>query len=830
MPTTIEQPVDQPNLAPEKGLKKATQGAKPEKKDLQKLIQSFHSDLSKDRDEVWREIYSACHLVALFVKGKQVLRRSTHGDGWRYYAPLTDTGGSNIRPINVTRFYLDNVVVKWVQSQADLVVRPSKDTDQAILGARADDIIIEHYENKWYTPFFKQREARLALTTGNFVRRLYYCYDLPGKARKPIYGIEKLGGGGVSNCADCGWSGDMMEAERGCPQCGSQNVIAEPVPVVEAQSLQGMEEYEAGDIACESIPLWNLRWDLNESLENSSWVIYNRRIRKDVLRGQLQGKIKIEGGTTNDQGLEAIQALVYAGPAVGGRSSGGFLNRTDDKEAAYTDLTEMWLDPTLYGYIDLKEPVQTLAGQEIPAGPLVDTFPDGMCVMGIDEMRTILYLYNEHHRDHFVAGQYHLDPVAGAGDGAVDVIEVQRQFNIGNSQIFTQIRSQATPAVLYDKDLISGDEMDYLGHPELNVPVDLSRLPDQRSIQQAVHQLQPGQLPGHVTEYVHQFLNNMFQLTAHTTDFSGGLPGVNNTTATGAQIGSALAQSLHAPQLQLLAEVNKRTAELALKLFHKYCKDERYLRLAGKNDAEYGLWIKGSDVDTDVVIEIVPESWLPQSGFEKRERLKEFIQFFGGADGLSQAMVNHPQMVGELVKLTDVSLDLGDWDSAIRMGRRRIEQMKVQLPTVMQQAAGMPPEMMMQLQAQGIDPAMVLAKSLMDGIQPPPDIRENGHEAAAAYYREWLTTDEGLKADKILYTAVKMLADQELMFIVQGGPMGAAQQSAMAMGMLPQIPPAGAPPAGPPSGEGPPEPQAQQTADSANGNLSAPQPGAMGGQ
>jgi hypothetical protein len=164
------------------------------------------------------------------------------------------------------------------------------------------------------------------------------------------------------------------------------------------------------------------------------------------------------------------------------------------------------------------------------------------------------------------------------------------------------------------------------------------------------------------------------------------------------------------------------------------------------------------------------------------------------------------------------------------MGRRRIEQMKVQLPTVMQQAAGMPPEMMMQLQAQGIDPAMVLAKSLMDGIQPPPDIRENGHEAAAAYYREWLTTDEGLKADKILYTAVKMLADQELMFIVQGGPMGAAQQSAMAMGMLPQIPPAGAPPAGPPSGEGPPEPQAQQTADSANGNLSAPQPGAMGGQ
>lgn len=812
----------QPNLAPLAPAQKAAVGAKPEEVKLHEYLKKSFSTLSKERDDVWREIYSACHLVALFVRGKQMLRKSTYGNGWRFYAPLSDTGVDDIRAINLTRFYADNIVVKWVQSSSDLQVHATKDTDEAILAARAADILIEHYENEWYTPTFRQREARLALITGTYVRRIYYDSDGHGKARRPLFEDVTLGGGGGVACPSCGWAGSPDEAMNGqCPQC-DQPVESEAVPEMQAKSLTGVEEYDTGSLRCESVPLWNLRYDLSEPLETSPWLIYQRRVRKDIIRSKVQGQVKVERGKASEPGLDALQAMQFSGPAIGGKTTSGIVSKVDERDSEYTDLCEMWLTADMYGHVVLKEEVQTVSGQVIPAGPLSDSFPDGLCVMGLDGLEVILYLFNESHQDHFVAGQYHLDPISGAGDGVVDLIEIQRQFNIGNSQIFSQIRANATPAVLYDKDLITGDKAAYLGNPKMNIPVDLTRLPEQRGLSQAVHQLMPGQLPGHVIEYVHQFLNNMFQLTSHATDFGGGLPGVNNSTATGAQIGQALANSLHAPQLQMLAEVNQRTAKLTLKLFQKYCTDEQYLRLSGKNDAEQGVWLKGADIDTAVVIDVVPESWLPQSGLERRERLKEFITFFGNVDGLQAAIATSPKLVGNLIRSYDVNIDIGDWDAVLRLGRRRIEQLKKSLPVVQKMQESFDPQM---LEAMGPSVNIMLANMLLNSLQPMPDIREEGHDTAAAYYRDWLTTDEGLKSPEILREAVKSLADTHLRFQLMGGPQAAAQPPIDPMTGMPMMGGGG-------MGGGFPQmdvgQQGQQQAAAA-ANMGPPQVGAMAG-
>jgi hypothetical protein len=807
-------------------LKKASSGAKPEEVKLPEYLKGRFASLSKEREDVWREIYSTAHLIALFCRGKQQVRRARYSAGWRPYGDLKDTATDDIRSINLTRFYMDNIVVKWVQSSADLVVKAARDTDQATMAARAGDIVIEHYENALYSAAFKQREARLALITGTYVRRFYYVSDGTTKARRPVFEPITLQGSQSLYCTDCGAmeQGEAAGAEA-CPSCGSQAIIKDQAPPTEVQSLTKMEEYASGRICCDSVPLWNLRYDLSESPEESPYLIYSRRVRRDVVLGQLAGKMKVDAGKSQDPGLDAVSALAYAGPAVGGKNltGAGLINRADEEDAQFVDLVEMWLEPEMYGHIVLKQPVQTITGQTIPAGPLIDSFPKGLCVMGMDQMGTILYLFDECKKDHWVSQQYYLDVVTGAGDGLVDIIEIQRQFNIGNSQIFTQIRAQATPAVLFDKDLISGDKAAYLGNPKQNIPVDLTRLPEQRTLQQAVHQLPPGSLPGHVIEYVHQFLNNMFQLTAHTTDFSGGLPGVDNKTATGAKVGQSLAQSLHAPQLQLLAEMNQRSAIIVLKLFKEYCKDEHYLKLSGKSGADEGIWLKASQIETDVTIEVVPESWLPQNSFERQERLKSFIQFFGNVEGLQSAMQVSPHLVGELAKLCDVELDMGsDWDAAMRLGRSRIEKLKQGLPMVETMATNMPPGVIQGITDMGGDPAVLFANMLLNQLDPKPDIREDGHASAAAYYCSWLTTDEGLKATPILREAIKALADQHLRFQLQGGPMATAQMPMMGMGM----PPMGGAPAG---GGGAPQMSPEQGQPEQSAQLQAPQPGAMGG-
>jgi hypothetical protein len=61
-----------------------------------------------------------------------------------------------------------------------------------------------------------------------------------------------------------------------------------------------------------------------------------------------------------------------------------------------------------------------------------------------------------------------------------------------------------------------------------------------------------------IFQYV-QGLDSDLQLGAHTTDYSGGLPGVNNNTATGANITQALSASI--PQLAQYADFRRDSAE-----------------------------------------------------------------------------------------------------------------------------------------------------------------------------------------------------------------------------------------------------------------------------
>jgi hypothetical protein len=277
--------------------------------------------------------------------------------------------------------------------------------------------------------------------------------------------------------------------------------------------------------------------------------------------------------------------------------------------------------------------------------------------------------------------------------------------------------------------------------------------------------------------------------------------------------------------------MNRRGAKLVLELFQKYCKDEQYLRLAGKNDAEMGIWLKGADLDDTITIEIVPESWLPQSGFEKRERLKEFIGFFGNVDGLQAALVSAPKLVGDLIRLSDVDIDIADWDASIRLCRRRIEQMKKSLPIAEATASSMDPAMLDSMKAMGVDPAVMFANMLLNALDPLPDIREDGLDTMAAYYRDWLVTDEGLKASPMLREAVKSLADTTLRYQLMGGAQSVAMPPIDPLTGMPMGPAAmgmgggmGMPGGGgfPQMGMGQDQPEA-----AANANLSAPTVGAM---
>ena len=89
----------------------------------------------------------------------------------------------------------------------------------------------------------------------------------------------------------------------------------------------------------------------------------------------------------------------------------------------------------MYCDIDLNEDESTVEGPKLKKGStLLEMFPDGMCVVGINGMQTIIGVYAENHKDHIVSGIYHLQSFSGVGKGVSDAVDVKKEMDDLHSQ------------------------------------------------------------------------------------------------------------------------------------------------------------------------------------------------------------------------------------------------------------------------------------------------------------------------------------------------------------------------------------------------------------
>ena len=593
-----------------------------------------------------------------------------------------------------------------------------------------------------------------------------------------------------------------------CPNCGSPNIEAEEPAQAEVEAVTGYEQIELGDLVCETVPAFELKHDLTKTPQDSPYLIRRRRVRVPLLQAKFPD-IQIKPLASDDRGLGAeddLKRSVYSAPSP-------MLAMANDTSGEPTaDLIQVWLDPCMYSQSVLKDDFQTVSGQSILAGTrLAEMFPDGLYMAWIEGVNGCVELRNEHHRDYWVGSEYRLRAISSMGSGIEDIIEGQRQYNLIMSIIYTQLRTSAMPATLYDARLLPSGVSSYLGSLQ-NIPVELAALDDKRSLGDAVHQLSPQPPTQAHFEYGNQ-LNNFMQLASRVTDFSGGLPGVNNSTATGAQIAAANSQSLFGPQLALKAEVDRRGAEIILTLFKKYAIDERYVSLSGKRGEQDGIWLSQADLSVDVFAEVAPDSYLPQTNLERRERWQGLLMDLGGLPGLKMAMTEMPQMVEHLAELYDVDLGAEDYTAAAELSRERVDQMAQALPMWQMMAQMMPPTQMEIDPMTGaamevpVDPMAEAGQFLVGILQPPIELEEMGHLSAIMWCREWLTTDEGKKAPAELRAGVKAMIAAHL-----EGMMAEAQMTgavAMAGQPMPVMPEQDADGAAPPKNSNPDAKQMQ---------------------
>ncbi len=598
-----------------------------------------------------------------------------------------------------------------------------------------------------------------------------------------------------------------MPAAPVCPGCGSPNIVQTQAQPETVESVIGEEQYEVGDVCIESVPFFELRWNISKTLEDSEWLRRKRRLRVEVLEDTFKG-IKIKAKATEDTGLQSAENLRISTYGSGGRANRG----SKSEEGEYADFTQWWLRPCMYTNVVVQQDVETISGAPIPAGTnLSDMFPDGMYIAWIDGVDGPCEVRNECHADMWVSGQFRQRAMTGLGIGIEDIIEPQRQFNLIMSLIYTQLRTVSSPATLYDERLFGNNVTQYLGRPDVNIPFNTTNMPENYNIDQGIKRLQ-GIPPSSQHYQTAQLLINQMERASRVTSSSLGQSlGLDNKTAHGAQIAQTNADTMTIPYLCLKAEVDRKTAVKVVKCFQKHCFDQRWLQISGKRGEVTGMWLKAADLSDDLMAEVVPESYLPKTNYDKQQAFQQLLLMTGGPAGFFQLEKEAPELLHQVTQALGIDLGSKDYSAVTQLCRLRIEQMKANLPMVAQTIQMMPtaqPQldpMTGQMMMVPVDPNAEAGQMLAGSVTPPVDPFEMGHEASINRLRDWLSESEGIDADPMLRAGVDALITQHLQALMTETQIRGAIEG-MAM------PPAPMGPGGQPTGNqgGSPEKGSQQ--------------------
>jgi hypothetical protein len=695
---------------------------------LNRQLKEKYDDLIKRDEQSWREMIGVGQIISNFIEGNQILEYNRFNHS---YMP-TSKGRNDpqkIKAINLLQYYVTNLLSKWGSSNPDILLTPYSNADQAIAQARKANAVVDYLENKWYSPFFTFQEGLSALTMGWYARQV--APDFGSKsfhALKEIVEEKRIPiGKGYGKCADCGKTSDTSKQvvlnEKAkpmdaCPNCESVAYDYEPPAESLIKKVTGHEKVFLPDIICSHLHLTNTRFDIKRRAEESSWLIVEDEIEKGALRRML-GDLRIpEGESGNDFGLKAMEAISKAGSALAGSS--GIADRQTQRSKFV--LSKMYLSPDDMEEIIIGGDEQTVSKQKLPKGKkMSEAFPCGACIVGINGMSLIIGIFPDHHSQSVTSGVFHMKPMSGTGRGIGDAIEIQKQFNRRFSQIDRFFATRSTPATLHMEGAISPQDRKRLSQPDADIPVKMQNFPEVRDIRQLVAPLQGESVPGDLYNHTMNTLQGFMQITAHVTDFSGGLgQRVKNDTATGAEILDANADALAIPMLAIKADVTLHTAKHGFELFVNHTPVARFLPFKQKSQTNgVGLEISGEDVKGEYEWSIVPGSETPKNKFTKaRARATFFAQFQGGVVGWLAAREQAPAEIAELERDFDVDFATDNYDAVGEVCRNRWEKAKQQLGKM--------------------DYMQIVA-----GLQPSLLITEPAHKEKVLWFANLLDTDEG---------------------------------------------------------------------------------------
>jgi Zn finger protein HypA/HybF involved in hydrogenase expression len=692
--------------------------------------------------------------------------------------------------------FIDIITAQVAKSRSTIVVR-----------ARSEEKVEKQQAAKYATELIKDANASL-INARNTQREIKYSLLLSGEAYRYTYFDKNVEGRGIEKpkfgvkvskgtpkrwvCPECHASGseaDLAKGKNAVPPDAIPEVGA-PVPIGDGKELadeielgkpktrcpvcdfpqvdiiggrdfsvtiaEGTEYENIGDVCVEFIdPLEMTAVGAKDHIADALVVIRDRMIPRCVLEMLYPDKVLLATGTPDNL---RFQAATNQTPTYSGSEAFELLH-----------FQEVWLNPAVYhGYQSPRE--ETLPnGTRIAAGEQL-TMPGGVYFARVG--KTVVDLYEQSikecwsHAVNSITSDFH-------GQGEWDMMPLQEQKNEVRSIQVNGAMMESFRPLMARNGAVNVDQMP----SKAGAIVKINNLAEDKPLDYALSRVPGG--GGSIPDAyaLDDKLAGSMQQRSGAFSSTTDLPDAKLLgTATGVATLAEHAVGRRAPMLALRSEMEKEQAYQILEFRQSYWPDNMYESIDKKVGGDAGRWFRESNIRRDFTVEIVPESFMPQTAAQEAQNFNDLmaavVPLSGGDPAVLREMRRRAiELFGKGVVLDNYQLE--KVEAAVRLERLK------QIARFFEQEAGTPVyDQMGQPIAEMV--AAVLAETTKAIRMPhvsntadnvmnpdvnkpdlfqfvPVDVLLDAHHEYIEIYTEWMKSSEGRESTLFTRTCVRTL-------------------------------------------------------------------------
>lgn len=671
------------------------------------------------------------------------------GDGI-YYDPTVAT-------------FIDDLVSKLVKSRPKLVCKArNPDLIDKREAAKLAEKLLGLDDELTFTPKRQQREWKTNLLCGGETYRITYFN--PGKdgsgfdqdKREPV---EIEGGDEAHYCALC--DGTSVSDDGNCATCGNPQVDSIVAQSTTVMVKKGTEFKQVGDVDydipdCLEMTVIGETDDVSEALI----VMRDRVIARCVLEDALGQKIDAEPSIPARLRYKQLFA-----DSANNYKYGGSSGQASMREFDLLHYQELWVAPAVYASQTLPKDTQLKGGGVAKAGAKYrEAFPDGMYFSRIKQDIYNLYPQSTSeclsHAANSLGEGFH-------GRGEWDLNELGDQMTEAKSLKFNSAMNDSVSVLLIREG--AADLNDFENKPGQMIPVS-EDLKDTQ-LDNIAYRVEGGSLPTEVYGLSDE-LKGQAQQRVGAFNTETDAPDIRAMgTATGVNALSQNSLGRRGPALELYGQMFVDQAYQKLQLRKNYWPKKMYAQVASDLGDDAVKWFMDCDLKQDIIISVVPDSWMPQLDNQEQSNMQAFMSMFGQVLAAKGDMALIDDLVRKGMQVFDTGLDLGDYEQESVEAQIRLDKLQdvasftesqfgdklydPQTGDVITQALTLCYQQtatLLKIKHEQAD-----AQDIFYSL--PIDVMFDDHKEFESSYSDWLRTAEGRAASPFVRLLVRQLAE-----------------------------------------------------------------------